>query len=158
MRNNIRKILALVLALSLCVPAFALAEGEEAEPQQAAEEVPETPAEEETLSGTAAEDDQTDGNPDEGGDPDPDHPPIDPDVTVIAVEIVNHSETVDGDVGITDRDKHMIGLKVSESEGKAIEVTVNGDVTAQNQTSYNDHQDCTAVSIEAGRVFLAILL
>ena len=76
-------------------------------------------------------------------------PAPDPDAAVIAVEIVNQSETIEGDVSIADRDRNVTGVLVNEDEGKAIEVTVNGDVTAQNRTDYNDQQGCTAVEVNA---------
>ncbi len=59
--------------------------------------------------------------------------------TRIAEEATNASKTIDGDIVISGKDSYVKGLSVNEDEGKAIEVTVNGSVTASAETDRLDH-------------------
>ena len=69
--------------------------------------------------------------------------------TKIAEEATNASKTIDGDIVISGKDSYVKGVSVNEDEGKAIEVTVNGSVTASAETDRLDHQDVTTVEVNA---------
>ncbi len=66
-----------------------------------------------------------------------------------AVEVTNESREIDGDIAVEGKDTYLTGLLVNEDRGEAIEVTLNGSVTAADETDSLDHQDCTAVSVNA---------
>ena len=66
-----------------------------------------------------------------------------------AVEVTNESRTIDGDISVQGKDTYVTGLLVNEDRGEAVEVTLNGAVTAAADTDHLDHQDCTAVSVNA---------
>ena len=66
-----------------------------------------------------------------------------------AVEVTNESRTIDGNISVQGKDTYVTGLLVSEDQGEAVEVTLNGAVTAAAETDHLDHQDCTAVSVNA---------
>ena len=66
-----------------------------------------------------------------------------------AVEVTNESRTIDGNISVQGKDTYVTGLLVSEDQGEAVEVTLNGAVTASAETDHLDHQDCTAVSVNA---------
>lgn len=66
-----------------------------------------------------------------------------------AVEVTNESREIDGDIDIRGKDTYVTGLLVNEDQGEAIVVTLNGSVTAADETDNLDHQDCTAVSVNA---------
>ena len=66
-----------------------------------------------------------------------------------AVEVNNESREIDGDITVQGKDTYVMGLLVNEDSGEAIEVTLNGSVTADAETDSLDHQDCTAVSVNA---------
>ena len=66
-----------------------------------------------------------------------------------AVEVNNESRRIEGDISVRGRDENVTGLLVNEDRGGAIEVTLVGSVTAAAETDSYDHQDCTAVSVNA---------
>ena len=169
MNRRFLTIPALLLAFALCfsmpvraeenAPAApeteesAAPETEEPALPQGEENIPEEePDGKAQLNGAGSEDPEgttDDTVPEENeGDGEPDGEPYDePDA--VAVEIHNQSETVEGNVSIADRDRNVTGILVTEDEGKAIEVTVNGDVTAEDRTDHYNHQGCTAVDVSA---------
>ena len=61
-----------------------------------------------------------------------------------AVEVTNESREIDGDIAVEGKDTYLTGLLVNEDQGEAIEVTLNGSVTAADETDSLDHQACTA--------------
>ena len=67
---------------------------------------------------------------------------------MIETEVNNTSGTVPG-VDVSAADRNVTGVLVNADQGEAIEVTVEGAVTVGAETTYNDHQACTAVSVNA---------
>ncbi len=117
--------LTILIVLSMCVSSFGAAEEE-------------MPVDDLNILNS------TDESEEDGGEKDDEHVPL-PDRA--AIEVINTSETIAENLDAQDHDRSLTGVLITEDQGEAIVVSIEGSVTVSDSTEWYDHQGATGVGI-----------